>query len=79
MLARRGVERFGVAVKLLLIVRQMHQRHQPEHHPLVAGGQVVQHLLCFLALQLHVVRNRRGKIVVGILAALPIGDIRFYP
>ena len=40
-LARRGVERFGVAVELLLVVCQMHQRHQPEHHALVAGGQVV--------------------------------------
>ena len=77
-LARRGVERFGVAVKLLLIVCQMHQRHQPEHHPLVAGGQIVEHLLGFLALQLHIVGNRRGKIVVGVLAALPVCHIRFH-
>ena len=77
-LACRGVERFGVAVELLLIVRQMHQCHQPEHHPLVAGRQIVQHLLGFLALQLHVVRNRRGKIVVGVLAALPVGNVRFH-
>ena len=56
----------------------MHQRHQPEHHPLVAGRQVVEHLLGFLALQLHVVGNGRGKIVVGVLAALPVGNVRFH-
>jgi len=56
----------------------MHQRHQPEHHPLVAGGQIVQHFLGFLALEFHIVRNRRGKIVVGILAALPVGHVRFH-
>jgi len=77
-LTRRGVERFGVAVELLLIVRQMHQCHQPEHHSLVAGGQVVQHFFGFLALEFHIVRNCRGKIVVGVLAALPVGYIRFH-
>ena len=74
----RGVERFGVAVELLFAVSQMHQRHQPEHHPLVAGGQVVEHLLGFLALEFHIVRNCRSKIVVGVLAALPVGNVRFH-
>ena len=78
-LTRRGVERFGVAVELLLAVGQMHQCHQSEHHPLVAGRQVVEHLLGLLALQLHIVRNCRGKIVVGVLAALPVGDVRLDP
>ena len=77
-LTRRGVERFGVAVELLFAVSQMHQCHQPEHHALVAGRQIVEHLLGFLALQLHVVRNRGCKIVVGILAALPVGNVRFH-
>ena len=77
-LTRRRVERFCVAVELLLIVRQMHQCHQSEHHPLVTGGQVVQHLLGFLALQFHIVRNGRGKIIVGVLAALPVSDVRFH-
>ena len=77
-LAGCRVERFGVAVELLFAVSQMHQCHQPEHHALVAGRQIVEHLLGFLALQLHVVRNRGGKIVVGILAALPVGYIRFH-
>ena len=72
------VERFGVAVQLLFAVCQMHQCHQPEHHPLVAGRQVVQHFFGFPALQLHVIRNRGGKIIVGVLAALPVGHIRFY-
>ena len=78
MLAGCRVERFGVAVKLLLIVCQMHQRHQPEHHPLVAGGQIIEHLLGFLALEFHVVGNRSCKIVICILAALPVGYIRFH-
>ena len=79
MLAGSREQRFGVAVELLFAVSQMHQRHQPEHHSLVAGGQVVQHLLGFLALEFHVIGNRSGKIVVGVLTALPVGDIRFYP
>ena len=77
-LACRGVERFGVAVQLFLAVSQMHERHQSEHHALVAGRQVVQHFFRFLALQLHVIRNGRGKIVVGVLAALPVGNVRFH-
>ena len=77
-LARRGVERFGVAVELLLIVRQMHKRHQPEHHSLVAGRQIVEHFFGFLALEFHIVGNRRSKIVVGVLAALPVGDVRLH-
>jgi len=77
-LTRRGVERFGVAVELLFAVGQMHQCHQPEHHALVAGRQIVEHLLGFLALQFHIVRNGRGKIIVGVLAALPVGNVRFH-
>ena len=77
-LARRGVERFGVAVQLFLAVSQMHECHKTKHHPLVAGRQIVQHLLGFLALQFHIVRNGRGKIIVGVLAALPVGDIRLH-
>ena len=77
-LTRRGVERFGVAVELLFAVSQMHQRHQPEHHALVTGGQVVQHLLGFLALQLHIIRNCGRKVVVGVLAALPVCYICFH-
>ena len=78
MLARRGVKRFSVAVELLFAVSQMHERHQPEHHSLVAGGQVVQHLLGFLALQFHIIGNRGSKIVVGVLAALPVSHICFH-
>ena len=78
MLACCGKQRFGVTVKLLFAVSQMHQRHKTEHHSLVAGGQVVQHFLGFLALQFHIIGNGRGKIVVGVLAALPVGDIRLH-
>ena len=71
-------QRFGVTVKVLFAVSQMHQRHKTEHHSLVAGGQVVQHFLGFLALQFHIIGNRRSKIVVGVLAALPVGNVRFH-
>ena len=77
-LARRGVKRFSVAVELLFAVSQMHECHKTKHHPLVTGSQIVQHFLGFLALQLHVIRNRGGKIVVGVLAALPVSHICFH-
>ena len=78
MLAGCGVERFGVAVELFFAVSQMHQRHQPEHHPLVAGGQIIKHFFGFLALEFHIIGNRGCKIVVGVLAALPVGHVRFH-
>ena len=37
-LAGDGLEGLRVAVQLLLAVRQMHQRHHGEQHPLIAGG-----------------------------------------
>ena len=65
-------QRFGVAVQLFFGVGQMHQRYKAEHHPLVAGGQVVQHLLGFPALKLHVVGNHRRPVAVGVLLSLPV-------
>ena len=78
-LTRRGVERFGVAVELLFAVSQMHERHQPEHHPLVAGGQVVQHLAGLLPLLLQVIGDNGGEVVVAVLPALPVGHIGLHP
>ncbi len=78
-LTRRGVERFGVAVELLLCCPPDAPASPARTSSAGRGWSDRQHLLGFLALEFHIVRNCRGKIVVGILAALPVGDIRFYP
>ena len=78
MLSSHGEYGFGVAVKLLFGIGGDSQGHHREHHPLVAGGEVVQKLLAFFPLQLHVIRNHGAEIVVGILAALPVGNVGFH-
>ena len=75
MLSGHGEDGFGVRVQLLLGVGQMHQRHQAEHHPLVSVGEVVQHLLGFLPLLLHIVGQHGGEVVGGVLLPLPVGRI----
>ena len=65
-------------VQFLLAVRQMHQRHHGEHHALVTGGKVIQHLAGFLALLLEVIRDNGGKVIVAVLPALPVGDVGFH-
>ena len=75
MFARHGQQRFGIAVKLLLAVSGVHDSRQPEHHTLVAGGEVIQKFFGLLALLLHVVGNNRREVVVLVLFALPVGDI----
>ncbi|CAN3971566.1 YabP/YqfC family sporulation protein, partial [Dysosmobacter welbionis] len=62
----------------LLAVRQMHQSHHSEHHPLVTGGQIVQHLPRFLPLLLQIVGHHRGEVAVAVLPSLPVGDIRLH-
>ena len=53
----------------------MHQRHHCEHHALITGGEIVQHLTGLLALLFQVIGHNRGKIVVAVLSALPVGHI----
>ena len=77
MLSRHGKHRFGVAVKLLFVVGDNHHRNDRQHHPLISCGQVVQKFLALLALQLHIIGNDGGEIVVGVLPALPVGDVGF--
>ena len=77
-LARNGLERFGVAVQFLFAVCQMHERDHGEQHPLVAGREIVQHLAGFLALLLQIVRHNSGEVLVAVLPALPVGDVRFH-
>ena len=77
-LARNGLERFGVAVQLLFAVRQMHERDHGEQHPLVAGREVVQHLAGFLALLFQIIRHDSGEVLVAVLPPLPVGDVRLH-
>ena len=78
MLSSHGEYGFGVAVKLLLGVGGDGQGHYREHHPLVSGGEIVQKLLALFPLKLHIIGNYGAEIVVGILAALPVGDVGFH-
>ena len=77
-LARNGLERFGVAVQFFLAVCQMHERDHGEQHSLVAGREVVQHLAGFLALLLQVIRHNGREILVAVLPPLPVGDVRLH-
>ncbi len=78
MLAGNGLEGFCVAVQFLLAVRQMHQRHYGEHHALVTGGEIVQHLTRFFPLLLEVIWHHGGEVVVAVLPPLPVGHIGFH-
>ena len=79
MLAGGRLEGVGVAVQFLLAVRQMHQGHHGEHHPLVAGGEVVQHLPRLFPLLLQVVGHHGGEVIVAVLPPLPVGDVGLHP
>ena len=77
MLSCHGKHRFGVAVELLFIVGGNDHRNDRQHHPLISRGQIVQKLLALLALELHIVGHDGREIVVGVLPALPVGDVGF--
>ena len=77
MLSCHGKHRFGIAVELLFVVGGNDHRNDCQHHPLIPCGQVVQKLLAFLALELHIIGHDSGEIVVGVLPALPVGDVGF--
>ncbi len=79
MLAGDGLQRFRVAVQLLFAVRQMDQGYHREHHPLIPGGEIVQHLAGLLSLLLQIIRHDRGEVVVAVLAALPVGHVGLHP
>ena len=67
-----------IRVKLLQAVRDMNERHTGEHEPLVAGGQIFQQVFRFGAHLLQVIGNRRGEVVLPVLALLPSGYVRFH-
>ena len=73
-----GQHRLRVGVKLFQRFGGQHHRNNAQHHALVAGSEIVQKLLGLLALQLHIIGDHSGEVVVGVLAALPVGDVRFH-
>ena len=73
-----GENGIRIRIQLLLGVGGNDHGQNAEDHPLVTGGQVIQKLLAFLSLQFHVIGNDSGEIVVAVLAALPVGDVRLY-
>ena len=77
-LSRCRQHRFRIQIQLLLGVCGNYHCDHRKHHALVTGSQVVQKLLGFLALKLHVVGNHSGEVVVLILPSLPAGDVRFH-
>ena len=56
----------------------MYHCQDTEHHPLIPGGQIVQHLLGFFSLQLHIIGNHGRKVIVCILASLPVRHVGFH-
>ena len=73
--SRNGIQGFRIGVQLFLAVCHMYHCQDAEHHPLIPGGQIVQHFLGLFSLQLHVIGNHGRKVIVGILASLPVGDV----
>ena len=55
----------------------MHERHGSIGHTAVACRQIVEHFLDVALLLLQIIRNSRRKVIVGVLTALPVGDIGF--
>ena len=70
-----GENGIRIHIQLFLGIRGNDHGQDPEDHPLVTGGQIIQKLLAFLSLQFHVIGDNSGEIVVAVLAALPVGDV----
>ena len=75
MLSCHRQDTLRIRIQLFLAVCHMHHGEDAEHHPLIPGGQVIQHLFGFLSLQFHIIRHNGRKVIVGILASLPVGHI----
>ena len=68
----------SIHVELFFGIGSQHHGQNAQHHALVTGRQIIQKLLAFPSLQLHIVGNDRRKVVVCVLTALPLGDIGLY-
>ena len=78
MLTRRCQDCFSIAVQLFLGFCSVNHSDNRKHHSLVTSGKVIQELLRLLSLLFHVIRNHCRKVVVAVLAALPVGDVGLY-
>ena len=58
-----GIQGFRIGIQLFLAVCHMYHCQDAEHHPLVPGGQVVQHLLGLFSLQLHIIGTTAEKLL----------------
>ena len=66
---------FRIGIQLFLAVCHMYHCQDTEHHSLIPGGQIVQHLLGLFSLQLHVIGNYGRKVIICILASLPVRHV----
>ena len=73
-----GLQGLGVLIELFEVICQVRQRHQSQHHTLVAAHEVVHEFLRFAPHLLQVIGDIGGKIVVLVLPLLPAGNIRFH-
>ena len=67
-----------VGIQLFLGIRKVDQGQHGQHHSLIPPGQIIHVFLGFSALLLHIVGDGGGEVVVGILPALPVGDVGFH-
>ena len=76
MLSCGSQERFSVLIELFFGICCMHKGNNGKHHSLISCSQVIEKLFHFFFLLLHIVRNGSRKVVVGVLPALPVCDVR---
>ena len=69
-------QRLRVGVELFERIGNMNERHDGEHHALVAHGEIVQILLGLCAQLLQLIGDRRGKVVFIVLPLLPARNVR---
>ena len=50
-----------------------------QHHPLVTGGQVGHIFFSLPTLLFHIIGYDCREVIIGILPALPVGDVGFHP
>ena len=77
-LSGNGQHGLGIALELLLRLRGEHHGEDAQHHALIASCEIVQKLLGLPALEFHVIGDHGGKVIVGVLTALPVGDVRLH-
>ena len=65
-----GLQGLGILVELFEVICQMRQRHQSQHHALVAAHEIIHKLLCFAPCQFQFIGDI-GVIVAILVLPLP--------